>query len=186
MPTNSSGSNDGAQLHINNKTTSAYGSPHGNTDHGLHSTLGELKDAEQQQQPIAHYTAKARQDAQNEFSAPDTEQSRVQRPRNSTKPVSKAISAGDEELARQQAELNMIDAELSRSIEELFGTQDLAQALSHNSNHGELQNAEMREGTEKMYRKPKNSLDRASQSTLKESDGVDEVLSIRTLTLSIP
>ena len=177
MPTNFSGSNEHAQLHINNKTTSANDSPHGNTAHGLHSTLGELKDAEQQQQPIAHHTAKARQDAPNEFSAPDTKHSRIQRPRNSTNPVSKAISAGDEELARQQAELNMIDAELSRSIEELFGNQDLEQAMSHNSSHGESQNAEMREaGTEKIYRKPKDSLERASQSTSKESEGVNEVL----------
>lgn len=186
MPTNFSGSIEDAQLHINNKTTSANDSPHRNTANGLPSTLGELKDVEQQQQPIAHQTAKARQDAPNEFSAPDTKHSRVQRPRNSTKPASKAISAGDEELARQQAEWNMIDAELRRSIEESLGNQDLEQALSHDRNDGKPQNAEMREGTEKLYRKPKDSLDRASQSTLKESEGVDEVLSIRTLTLSIP
>ena len=179
MPTNLSGRIEDAQLHINNRTTSANDSCRGNTANGLHGTLGEFKDVEQQQQPIVKYTAEARQDAPNEFSARDTKQSRSQRSRNSTKPVSKAISTGEDETARQQAELNMIDAELRRSIQELFGKQDFEQALFHNSNQGGPQkDTEMRPGTEKTSRDSKDSLVRTSQSTLKESEGVDEVLSI--------
>ena len=186
MPTKLPGIIEAAQLRIINKATSTVDSPHIRTASGLDDALGEPKDVQQQQQSFAHHTANARQDDSDEFLARDTKHSRIQRPKNSMRPVSKAFAAGDEELARQQAEWNMIDADLRRSTEELFGSQDFEQVFSRRSNLGGPQNEGMREETETRLREAKDSLDQASQSTTKEWEGVDEVLSTRALDLIIP
>lgn len=186
MPTNNPESIEAAQLHINNKATSTIDSSHKHTASALDNTSVELKDAEQQQQSFAHHMAKALQDDQVEFSMTDTKHSGAQRLDTSMKSVRKAVSAADEELARQQADWSKVDAELRRSTEELFGKPDYDLVLSHDSNYGESQNTEMREGTGRILREAKDSLDQASQFTLKELEGVDEVPSIRTWILIIP
>lgn len=152
-PTKISGSIEAAPLHVNNEAASVVDSPHGSPAGSLDSTLAEL-------------------------AATIPIHSGAQKPESSMKPVNKAIPAGDEKLARQQAEWNMMDADLRRSIEDLFGSQD-------NSNDDEPTNAEIREGTDGIVRKANGLLEQVSQSTLKGLDGMDEVPTIRTLSVII-